>query len=81
MDILDISITTQRKKGERRKSGIGYNHNPNWETPNVFNPYPVLMNHRKHASQIYREATGGLTKQVPRLQLDNYWLSRKFWIT
>lgn len=67
---MDISVIFRRKMGERRKNVIRKG-NPKWKDPEVFNPYPVILNHRKHEGAVYREAIGGEEKRgKPRFHGD-----------
>jgi len=63
MDLVDISIVSRRKAGERRKSGIGYNKEPKPINPELWSGYLTAMNHNKHSDLIYREAQGGFEKR------------------
>lgn len=63
MNLVDISIVSKRKAGERRKSGIGYNKDPKPIVVDVWSSYLTATNHLKHSDLIYREAQGGFEKR------------------
>lgn len=63
MEILDISVIACRARGEIRQANLGFPPRHLWKTPEAWNPFSTVMNHRKHAGSIYREATGGFEKK------------------
>lgn len=68
--ILDISVTNKRQLGERRNS-LAFRRNSTdsqsvsifWTKPHVQKALPIMLNHRKHSSKIFREAVGGYDKK------------------
>lgn len=56
---MDISVEACRTRGERRKRVFSKSCNPDWKDSQPWNPYPILINHRKHEGALYRAATGG----------------------
>lgn len=77
-DILDISVTSRRALGERRKGlekgRIGTEVSPEHLKPLKKDPFQTAINHRKHVGKIYRDVNGGyVTKGQPYLHGDLFW--------
>jgi len=55
----NISVSAKRAAGERRNGSVFVKNKPAselWTKVQNHNPFLNIMNHRKHSSQIFREA-------------------------
>ena len=68
--MLDISVESKRRSGEKRNS-LAFRPNATdsnsvskfWVNPQSQRALPVMLNHRKHSSKIFRESVGGFDKK------------------